>query len=44
MAINEQAFNYIKEKFTSQKHIDDYINELRQLIQAASGSNRNRRI
>jgi hypothetical protein len=41
MSINEQAFNYIKEKFPSQKHIDDYINELRQLIAAASGSTRN---
>jgi hypothetical protein len=43
MAINQESFDYIKSKFLTKKHIDDYINEMRQLIEAASGPNRNRR-
>lgn len=38
MAINQEAFNYIKEKFLTKKHIDDYIDEIRFLVTAASGS------
>lgn len=36
MAINQEAFNYIKEKFPTQNHIDDYIKEIRLLVTAAS--------
>jgi hypothetical protein len=38
MAINQEAFNYIKEKFTTKQHIDDYIKEIRLLVTAASDS------
>ena len=30
--MNQQAFNYIKEKFTTQQHIDDYVEANNQIV------------
>lgn len=38
MTMNQQAFNYIKEKFTTQQHIDDYVEANQQIVRTGESN------